>query len=60
MIDEYYLTGPEVARMFGVSVKTVSRWADQGIVPFVRTPGGQRRYPQSAVLALRGEKGPKD
>ncbi|WP_242908756.1 BldC family transcriptional regulator [Actinomadura terrae] len=50
---EPLLTPWEVAKLFRVDAKTVTRWAARGKLPFVRTPGGHRRYPESAVLALR-------
>ncbi|MCW2522613.1 MAG: binding domain protein excisionase family [Frankiales bacterium] len=38
------LTRSEVAAIFGVTAKTVTRWASQGRVPTIRTLGGHRRY----------------
>ena len=35
-----------------MSPKTVSRWAKEGKLPFVRTLGGHRRYPDSEIRAL--------
>ncbi len=43
-----------VAAMFGVSVSTVASWADQGKLPYFKTPGGQRRFRPSDVEALLG------
>lgn len=34
----------EVAAMFKVHVSTVRRWADEGYLSLVKTPGGQCRY----------------
>lgn len=45
------LTRPEVAALFRVSPKTVTRWAIDGALTTVRTPGGHRRYLESEVLA---------
>jgi excisionase family DNA binding protein len=44
-----YLSRGDVARLFGVSLSTVTRWARTGLVPTVRTPGGHYRYPADAV-----------
>lgn len=38
------LTPTEVARRFKVDPKTLARWADQGLLPYFRTPAGTRRY----------------
>lgn len=48
-----YLRSGEVAALLQVSPKTVTRWAQQGQLPFLRTPGGHRRYPEPAIQALR-------
>lgn len=39
-----YLTPGEVALLFHVSRKTVSRWASLGLVPCAVTLGGHRRF----------------
>ena len=39
-----YLTPSQVARVLHVSPKTVSRWADQGLLSCVITLGGHRRF----------------
>ena len=44
----YYSTG-EVAAMFGVTRRTVTRWCEQGRIPSIVTPGGRRRIPASAL-----------
>jgi excisionase family DNA binding protein len=49
------LTPAEVARMFRVDPKTVTRWAKAGRLPCIRTPGGHRRYPEREVLAMMNE-----
>lgn len=46
------MTPSEVANFFRVDPKTVTRWAKQGILPSVKTPGGHRRYPRAAVEKL--------
>jgi excisionase family DNA binding protein len=47
-----YLRTAEVADLLGVSTKTIARWARQGRLPFQRTLGGHRRYPEPAIRAL--------
>ena len=39
-----FLTPSQVARVLHVSPKTVSRWADQGLLSCVVTLGGHRRF----------------
>jgi excisionase family DNA binding protein len=47
-----YLRTAEVADILQVSPKTVSRWAKEGKLPFLRTLGGHRRYPASEIGQL--------
>ena len=42
----------EAAAILKVSDQTVRNWADAGALPFVRTPGGQRRFRRRDVEAL--------
>jgi excisionase family DNA binding protein len=52
------LTPGEVASLFRVDPKTVTRWAATGRINSIRTPGGHRRFRESEVRALlRGESG---
>ncbi len=46
------LTPGEVAAMFRVDPKTVTRWAKAGKLSSIRTLGGHRRYRESEVRAL--------
>jgi len=46
------LTPREVAAMFRVDPKTVTRWAQAGKLQYVRTLGGHRRYRAADVEAL--------
>lgn len=39
------LSPGEVAALFGVNPKTVIRWAQEGKLTAIRTPGGHRRFP---------------
>ena len=47
--ENAYLGAGEAARMLEVSPKTVSRWADKGLIPCVTTLGGHRRFLRSTV-----------
>ncbi len=49
---EALLTPAEVASMFRVDPKTVTRWAKAGKLGSIRTLGGHRRYRESEVKAL--------
>ena len=54
---ERLLTPGEVASLFRVDPKTVTRWAAAGRISSIRTPGGHRRFRESEVRALlRGER----
>jgi excisionase family DNA binding protein len=44
---ERLLTPGEVAALFRVDPKTVTRWASAGRIGSIRTPGGHRRLPAS-------------
>jgi excisionase family DNA binding protein len=47
-----YLRTSDVAKLLQVSPGTVSAWAKDGKLPYLRTLGGQRRYPEAAIKAL--------
>jgi len=49
---EELLTPTEVAAMFRVDAKTVTRWAKSGKIPYIRTIGGHRRYRASVIRRL--------
>ena len=55
MLKQTYLTRGELAELFGVSPHTVTRWAKEGRLPSMLTPGGHRRYPREAVERLAQE-----
>jgi excisionase family DNA binding protein len=50
-----YLHTAEVADILHVSPKTVSRWAKEGKLPFLKTLGGHRRYPAAEIRQLADE-----
>lgn len=49
---EPLLTPAEVAFLFRVDPKTVTRWAKAGRISAIRTLGGHRRFRESEVRAL--------
>lgn len=51
-VSEPLLTPGEVAAMFRVDPKTVTRWARAGKLTSIRTLGGHRRYPEAEVRSL--------
>ena len=53
--DSPLLTPGEVARLFRVDPKTVTRWAMEGKLTCIRTLGGHRRFKADEVYALLGE-----
>ena len=54
---EPLLTPAEVAELFRVDPKTVTRWAKAGKLRVVRTLGGHRRYYEKDVRALLATEG---
>lgn len=54
---EVLLTPAEVAALFRVDPKTVTRWAKAGKLTSIRTLGGHRRYRESEVQQLLGGAG---
>lgn len=51
-ITDQLLTPGEVAVMFRVDPKTVTRWAQAGKLSAVRTLGGHRRFHEAEVREL--------
>ncbi len=50
-----YLTPKQVQEKFGYHPKTLSRWADEGKIQYIKSPGGHRRYLLSALEKLAAE-----
>lgn len=46
------LTTRQVADQFAVSTYTVTRWADDGLLPYFLTPSGRRRFRPEAIEAF--------
>lgn len=53
--NEKVLTAPEVAALFRVDVKTVTRWAQTRKLPSFRTLGGHYRFREADVRAFMEE-----
>jgi excisionase family DNA binding protein len=51
----------EVAEIFGVRTTTIARWAREGKLTPMRTPGGHRRYSRVGIReVLERESAPED
>jgi excisionase family DNA binding protein len=57
MAENELLTPGEVAIMFRVNPKTVTRWARSGKISAVRTLGGHRRFKASEIRRFFEEVG---
>ena len=55
--QEELLTPSEVAAMFRVNPKTVTRWARSGKISAIRTLGGHRRFRKSEITRILAEGG---
>jgi excisionase family DNA binding protein len=47
-----YLRTKEVAALLHVAPKTISRWATEGKLPYLKTLGGHRRYSETLIREL--------
>ncbi len=50
--DIQWLTLGEAAKQLHIHPTTLRRWADEGQIPFMLTPGGHRRFAASDILQL--------
>jgi len=48
--EDKLMTPGEVALLFRVDPKTVTRWATSGRMDSIKTPGGHRRFRTSTVM----------
>jgi len=46
------LRAGEVAALLQVSRRSIAAWASRGLIPFIETPGGHRRFRAADVRAL--------
>jgi len=53
--NDELLTPSEVAELFRVNPKTVTRWARSGKISAIRTLGGHRRFRKAEILAALAE-----
>ena len=50
--QETPLSTRDVATMFGVTMKTIHRWAESGRIPSFKTLGGQHRFHPRAIAEI--------
>jgi putative resolvase len=48
-MSEELLRPRDVAKIFGISVKTLWKWQKKGIIKAVRLPTGKLRYPKARL-----------
>jgi excisionase family DNA binding protein len=53
-----WLTLSEAAQLLGVHPTTLRRWADQGDIPVIVTPGGHRRFLRDDLLTFVNQRQP--
>jgi excisionase family DNA binding protein len=58
--DDDLLRPREVAEIFGVRTTTIARWARDGILTALATPGGHRRYRRAEIDAVLESAGSAD
>lgn len=51
-LESELLTPAEVAALFRVDPKTITRWATTGKLPYLTTLGGHRRYRETVIRGL--------
>jgi excisionase family DNA binding protein len=55
-----FLSISNASKESGVSVSTIRKWTDSGLIEAYRTPGGQRRIPAGAVAKALKESAKPD
>lgn len=51
------LSTEQVARLLNVTVSTIKRWADEGIIACIKTPGGHRKFELAEVTGFAEKHG---
>jgi excisionase family DNA binding protein len=54
--DEVWLTIKQAAAMLGIHSTTLRRWADEGQLPVLLTPGGHRRFSKNDIERFTEER----
>ncbi len=54
--DKDFLSTAQAARLAGVGTTSIKRWADMGLLPYVRTAGGHRRFAREELLRFLQER----
>ncbi len=49
------LKSGEMAKLLGISIKTLQRWDNEGSLPATRTPKGHRYYTYDQYLEYTGQ-----
>ena len=55
-----YVTTREAKKIIGVNEDTLRKWADNGLFPSIKTPGGHRLYSINQFLNRTEEKSSKE
>lgn len=55
MDSEVRVATGKACEMLGVHPNTLRRWADTGKLPYIRLPGGERRFLVSDIKAFQKE-----
>jgi excisionase family DNA binding protein len=56
-LSSEFISTQEVAGLFRVTETTVKRWADEGIIPCVKSPGGHRKFRLPDVIGFAEKQG---
>jgi len=52
-----FISTKEVAGLFSVTETTVKRWADEGLIPCVKSPGGHRKFRLNDIVEFAETQG---